>query len=102
MCLGEVVFERKAYFSLLPYEGDLSPHLPYQTVEGRVLAPRHEWSGLVCPVLCAWVREVAAVLCSTLEGTYPGWVTVAFCGCFFRQRESLESTIFWLKEIGDL
>lgn len=62
MCLGEVVFEWKAYFSLLSCEGGLSPHLPYQTLEGRVLAPRHEWSGLVRSVLCAWVREVAAVL----------------------------------------
>lgn len=86
MCLGEVVFKWKACFSQLPYEGGLSPHLPHQSLEGRVLAPRREWSGSVCSVLCAWAREAAAVLVqlvpySTLEGTYLGRVTVAFCSC---------------------
>lgn len=84
MCLGEVVFKRKACFSQLSYEGGLSPHLPQESLEGRVLASRHEWSSLVCTVFCAWAREAVTVLVhpvpySSLEGTYTGRVTVAFC-----------------------
>lgn len=97
MCLGEVVFKWKACFSQLPYEGGLSPHLPHQSLEGRVLAPGREWSGLVCSVLCAWAGEAAAALVqlvpySALEGTYLGRVTVAgLLQLLSRWRESLES-----------
>lgn len=64
----------------------VSLHIFYISLERRVLAPRRGWSGLVCSVLCAWAREAAAVLVqpvpySTLEGTYLGRVTAAFCSC---------------------
>lgn len=85
MYLGEVVFQWKTCFSQLPYECDLSPHLPQESLEGRVFASRH---GLVCSVLCAWAREAVAVLVQK-EGTYPGRVTVAFCSYSLDRGEAL-------------